>query len=134
MATYTSFLHLEKPTTSERLDVLKINANWDAIDSGVSALNSQKVNKYRHNISGASVITTTHISEAITACSTAGYKGTVAIEFYRTDQNIVTGTLWFNMTSGTYGAGILTSYYNDYLQSVFDVNGTITMKRIALVD
>ena len=41
MATYTSFLHLEKPTTSERLDVLKINANWDAIDSGVSALNSQ---------------------------------------------------------------------------------------------
>lgn len=44
MATYTSFLHLEKPTTSERLDVLKINANWDAIDSGVSALNSQITN------------------------------------------------------------------------------------------
>ena len=41
MATYTSFLHLEKPTTSERLDVLKINSNWDLIDAGVSALNSQ---------------------------------------------------------------------------------------------
>lgn len=41
MATYTSFLNLEKPTTSERLDVLKINSNWDKIDAGVSALNNQ---------------------------------------------------------------------------------------------
>ena len=41
MATYTSFLNLEKPTTSERLDVLKINANWDKIDAGVSSLNSK---------------------------------------------------------------------------------------------
>jgi len=41
MASYTSFLNLEKPTTSERLDVLKINSNWDKIDAGVSALNSQ---------------------------------------------------------------------------------------------
>lgn len=40
MATYTPFLNLEKPTTSERLDVLKINANWDKIDEGVSSLNS----------------------------------------------------------------------------------------------
>ena len=40
MASYTSFLNLEKPTTSERLDVLKINSNWDKIDAGVSALNS----------------------------------------------------------------------------------------------
>lgn len=43
MASYTAFLNLEKPTTSERLDVLKINANWDKIDAGVSALNSQKM-------------------------------------------------------------------------------------------
>ena len=41
MASYTSFLNLEKPTTSERLDVLKINSNCDKIDAGVSALNSQ---------------------------------------------------------------------------------------------
>lgn len=41
MATYTSFLNLEKPTTSERLDVLKINSNWDKIDAGVSELNSK---------------------------------------------------------------------------------------------
>ena len=40
MATYTSFLNLEKPTTSERLDVMKINSNWDKIDAGVSELNS----------------------------------------------------------------------------------------------
>ena len=38
MATYTTFLQLEKPTTSERLDVLKINANWDKVDAGVKAL------------------------------------------------------------------------------------------------
>lgn len=44
MASYTSFLNLEKPTTSERLDVLKINSNWDKIDAGISALNSQKAN------------------------------------------------------------------------------------------
>ena len=44
MATYTSFLNLEKPTTSERLDVLKINSNWDKIDAGVSSLNSQLLN------------------------------------------------------------------------------------------
>lgn len=41
MATFTPYLNLEKPTTSERLDVLKINSNWDKIDAGVSALNSQ---------------------------------------------------------------------------------------------
>ena len=41
MATYTPFLNLEKPTTSERLDVLKINSNWDKIDEGVSSLNSK---------------------------------------------------------------------------------------------
>ena len=45
MATYTSFLNLEKPTTSERLDVLKINSNWDKIDEGVSSLNSKLANK-----------------------------------------------------------------------------------------
>ena len=44
MATYTSFLNLEKPTTSERLDVLKINSNWDKIDEGVSSLNSKMTN------------------------------------------------------------------------------------------
>lgn len=46
MASYTSFLNLEKPTTSERLDVLKINSNWDKIDAGVSALNSQLSAKF----------------------------------------------------------------------------------------
>lgn len=45
MATYTSFLNLEKPTTSERLDVLKINSNWDKIDEGVSSLNSNLTTK-----------------------------------------------------------------------------------------
>lgn len=46
MATFTSFLNLEKPTTSERLDVLKINSNWDKIDAGVSALNTKVTAKY----------------------------------------------------------------------------------------
>lgn len=46
MATYTSFLNLEKPTTSERLDVLKINSNWDKIDEAVSSLNSKLATSY----------------------------------------------------------------------------------------
>lgn len=40
MATYTSFLNLEKPTTSETFNLLKMNQNWDKIDQGVSSLNS----------------------------------------------------------------------------------------------
>lgn len=52
MSTYTPYLDLEKFTTSERLDVLKINANTDKIDSGVSALNIQLPNKT--NISATS--------------------------------------------------------------------------------
>lgn len=41
MATYTSYLNLEKPTTSETFNLLKMNQNWDKIDNGVSALNSK---------------------------------------------------------------------------------------------
>lgn len=54
MATYTSFLNLEKPTTSERLDVLKINSNWDKIDEGVSTLNSDLKTKRSPAISSLS--------------------------------------------------------------------------------
>lgn len=43
MATYTSYLNLEKPTTSETFNLLKMNQNWDKIDAGVSALNSNCV-------------------------------------------------------------------------------------------
>lgn len=41
MATYTSYLNLEKPTTSETFNLLKMNQNWDKIDAGVSSLNSK---------------------------------------------------------------------------------------------
>lgn len=34
MATYTTYLNLEKPATSENFDLLKINANWDKVDAG----------------------------------------------------------------------------------------------------
>lgn len=86
--------------------------------------------KYRHAISQASVVNKTHISEAIEACYSAGYRGAVAIEFYRTDQGIATGTLYYNMTSNKYGAGILTSYYNDTLYSVIVNNGTVNFDRL----
>lgn len=33
MATFTSYLNLEKPTTSENFNLLKMNANWDKIDN-----------------------------------------------------------------------------------------------------
>lgn len=45
MATYTSYLNLEKPTTSETFNLLKMNQNWDKIDAGVSALNSNLATK-----------------------------------------------------------------------------------------
>lgn len=41
MATYTSYLNLEKPATSENFNLSKINSNWDKIDSGCSAINSK---------------------------------------------------------------------------------------------
>lgn len=41
MATYTTYLNLEKPTTSETFNLLKMNQNWDKIDAGISALNSK---------------------------------------------------------------------------------------------
>lgn len=40
MASYTSYLNLEKPTTSETFNLLKINQNWDKIDAGFGTLNS----------------------------------------------------------------------------------------------
>lgn len=46
MATYTSYLNLEKPTTSETFNLLKMNQNWDKIDAGVSSLNSNMPNVY----------------------------------------------------------------------------------------
>ena len=41
MATYTTYLQLEKPSTSELLDVLKINSNWDKIDAAYGSLSNQ---------------------------------------------------------------------------------------------
>lgn len=46
MATYTSYLNLEKPTTSETFNLLKLNQNWDKIDAGVSALTSNIKSAY----------------------------------------------------------------------------------------
>ena len=46
MATYTTYLNLEKPTTSETFNLLKMNQNWDKIDAGVSSLNSNLVSAY----------------------------------------------------------------------------------------
>ena len=48
MATYTTYLNLEKPTTSETFNLLKMNQNWDKIDAGVSALNSNLENKAKY--------------------------------------------------------------------------------------
>lgn len=47
MATYTSYLNLEKPAVGETFNLLKINQNWDKIDQGVSALNSNMPNVYK---------------------------------------------------------------------------------------
>lgn len=127
MATQTTNLNLTKPAEGEAYSVPIVNENMQKIDDFAGGV----VKKYRHNITNQSVITTTHISDAIAACASAGYRGDVAIEFYRTDQSIVTGTLWYNLTSAAYGAGVLTSYYNDFIKSVFVVNSVVTMKTLA---
>lgn len=83
MATYTTFLNLEKPSTSERLDVLKINSNWDKIDAGVSALNSQLI-EYTTMTSGTNLNSLTakknymvgnisQMTNAPTGCGTSGF-------------------------------------------------------------
>ena len=46
MATYTSYLNLEKPAVGETFNLLKINQNWDKIDQGVSSLNSTMNSKF----------------------------------------------------------------------------------------
>ena len=63
MATYTSYLNLEKPTTSETFNLLKMNQNWDKIDAGVSALNS----KFTNSVCSGLVTTTSGESVRITA-------------------------------------------------------------------
>ena len=55
MATYTSYLNLEKPAVGETFNLLKINQNWDKIDQGVSSLNSKMATK---DVTGISVNTT----------------------------------------------------------------------------
>lgn len=44
MASYTSYLNLEMPTVNEKYDVLKQNQNWQKVDDGCSALNSNMEN------------------------------------------------------------------------------------------
>lgn len=62
MATYTSFLNLEKPTTSETFNLLKLNQNWDKIDQGVSSLNSKMANKLKKVGSQAKIYTLNNLS------------------------------------------------------------------------
>ena len=81
MATYTTFLNLEKPSTSERLDVLKINSNWDKIDAGVSALNSQKVNITLVTIDDVSITANTHTNKTLSFGQTfTGIKGAFLVK------------------------------------------------------
>ena len=46
MATFTTYLQLEKPSTSELLDVLKINSNWDKVDAAYGTLNANMTPSY----------------------------------------------------------------------------------------
>lgn len=61
MATYTTYLNLEKPTTSETFNLLKMNQNWDKIDAGVSSLNS----KFAYETETLTGFDTTKITEGV---------------------------------------------------------------------
>lgn len=55
MATWTSFLNLKKPATSENFNILDMNNNMDKIDEGVSTLNSKFTWKEFLNVTNVSV-------------------------------------------------------------------------------
>ena len=82
MATFTPYLNLEKPTTSERLDVLKINSNWDKIDAGVSALNGQ-IETYKGRVRITGNNTTYNIDMTnFGSFSTTQYQGFIILSRY----------------------------------------------------
>ncbi len=87
MATYTSYLNLEKPTTSETFNLLKLNQNWDKIDAGVSALNSNMAKAivtytYSYSINGNDNLSITAGQMGMDNPPT-GYNP-VAVAFYNT--------------------------------------------------
>lgn len=106
MATYTSFLNLEKPTTSETFNLLKMNQNWDKIDAGVSALNSKFLKRF----------TASSESTLTTACSNISIGEFAVGEI--ADNDLTGGAsvpvIIYKRTENVYFADIIYSGYQGY--------------------
>ena len=125
MATYTTYLNLEKPTTSETFNLLKMNQNWDKIDAGVSALNSKTTN-YDYTLTD---------TDLFVKCRNG-------VVFIRTGDNC-TNTMLDNVTLPSaychaYNAGYPCIYYNGsaYVNGFINVgtDGKLTLKDIGYSD
>lgn len=135
MATYTSYLNLEKPTTSETFNLLKMNQNWDKIDAGVSALNSKiDTVKQAHNF-GSSTLTVfeTTLADFVTTLA-AGTVLPIIVEINETSglfiptQYIghvyrITNTRFYAVLYKGFAFDVIVGRYN---------NGTYEWKRLAV--
>ena len=71
MATYTTYLNLEKPTTSETFNLLKMNQNWDRIDAAFGALDSKSIKSTTISVTtNANGNVDTHIGGIVRAFAT----------------------------------------------------------------
>lgn len=93
----------------------------------IATLNNGKATKVRYSISGHSAVTDSDVQGFTSTYS--GY-GAVVVEFYRADTQTVVGTLYYNATSTSYGAGVYVSYYSDGAHVVMNVSGTVTLEKI----
>lgn len=111
MATYTSYLNLEKPAVGETFNLLKINQNWDKIDQGVSALNSK--------------FTTATVTQPTNANGIVlfGYKGQQLIACRASDDNYVCTPYY----SQSYGNGVKVTTADGTLVVNTSVSLTVTL-------
>lgn len=118
-------------------DAVKIAGQLSALSDQIASLNGNiqtlingKVTKVRHNITGHSAVADSDVQSWI---QTYSDYGAVVVEFYRSDNQVLVGSMLYNVTSPSYGAGVLISYYKDGAILVMNVNGTITLKKLATV-
>lgn len=111
------------------LGISAVESSVQSLSEQIGTLQSGKLNAYRHNITGHSSITTTDITDFLTAYTNYG---AVAVDFYRTDNQNIVGSMFYCRTNVNYGAGILVSYYDDGLKQVLCSGGTVTIKKVTV--
>lgn len=107
MATFTSYLNLEKPTTSETFNLLKMNQNWDKIDNGVSALNSKFTIEPVE--SDTILIPAGERSQVTIPVSKSGYTPVGILAVYTTQTQVMSITSFY-----VSGSNAIVALYNNY--------------------